>query len=193
MTPLLLILVVPLAYADITVSVPAGTSVPGCEERNACYLPYEVKIRPGDEVTWHNDDTAAHTVTSGYASDGPNGIFDSSLFMAGSTFSVKFDEKGTFPYFCMVHPWMEGVVIVGDGTPTRPPVDDKPPKDDSSEIRELKQQITDLKMENRNLKMQITSLEAEINSLKDQIVAMSGEFVEAIKQLNEWFREQLGK
>ena len=40
--------------------------------------------------------------------------FDSSLFMAGSTFSVKFDDftPGEYPYFCMVHPWMQGIVTV---------------------------------------------------------------------------------
>jgi len=32
--------------------------------------------------------------------------------MAGSSFSHTFDAPGTYPYFCMVHPWMEGTVIV---------------------------------------------------------------------------------
>jgi hypothetical protein len=32
--------------------------------------------------------------------------------MAGATFSHKFTDAGTFPYFCMVHPWMAGVVVV---------------------------------------------------------------------------------
>ena len=105
------------AFADhptATVSTPEGTSVPGCEETNECYLPYEVTIDVGGEVTWTNDDTAAHTVTSGTPAEGPDGLFDSSLFMAGSTFSVKFDgyEPGSYNYFCMVHPWMEGIVIV---------------------------------------------------------------------------------
>ena len=88
--------------------------MPGCEETNECYVPYEVTIDVGGEVTWSNDDTAAHTVTSGSAADGPDGLFDSSLFMAGSTFSVKFDgyEPGDYSYFCMVHPWMEGIVTV---------------------------------------------------------------------------------
>ncbi|MFB5619053.1 MAG: PEFG-CTERM sorting domain-containing protein, partial [Candidatus Nitrosomaritimum aestuariumsis] len=31
----------------------------------------------------------------------------------GTTFSHTFEEAGTFPYFCMVHPWMEGIVNVG--------------------------------------------------------------------------------
>ena len=94
------------------VSAPAGSSVPGCEERNQCFIPADVTISVGDTVTWSNDDTAAHTVTSGIASEGPDGIFDSSLFMAGTTFEHTFNEAGEFDYFCMVHPWMTGRVQV---------------------------------------------------------------------------------
>jgi predicted secreted protein with PEFG-CTERM motif len=102
------------AFAEVaTVSTPQGTSVPGCEATNECYIPYEITINVGEEITWSNDDSAAHTVTGGSASDGPSGVFDSSLFMAGTTFSHTFEEAGTFPYFCMVHPWMEGIVNVG--------------------------------------------------------------------------------
>ena len=107
----------PTAFADhmtAEVSINPGSSVPGCEKTNECFTPYQVAIDPGGEVTWSNDDTAAHTVTSGTAKDGPDEKFDSSLFMAGKTFSVKFDdyETGTYQYFCMVHPWMTGEVIV---------------------------------------------------------------------------------
>ena len=105
---------IPAAYAETTVSLPAGTSVPGCEETDACYTPSSVSIGVGETVTWSNDDTAAHTVTSGTASGGLDGIFDSSLFAAGTTFSHTFEEEGTFDYFCMVHPWMIGNVIVGE-------------------------------------------------------------------------------
>lgn len=109
-----LMISVPQAFAEnVSVSVPQGTSVPGCEATNECFIPHEVTIQIGDEVTWSNDDTAAHTVTAGSASDGPSGAFDSSLFMAGTTFSHKFETNGEYPYFCMVHPWMEGVVMVG--------------------------------------------------------------------------------
>ena len=108
----------PSAIADnhaVIVSAPAGTSVPGCEETNECYIPYEVTVDVGGMVTWSNDDTAAHTVTAGSAADGPSGIFDSSLFMAGATFSHTFEEAGEYPYFCMVHPWMMGIVVVQEG------------------------------------------------------------------------------
>ena len=60
----------PAAFADhatASVSIPAGSSVPGCEETNECWIPNEVTVDVGGEVTWSNDDTAAHTVTSGTA------------------------------------------------------------------------------------------------------------------------------
>jgi predicted secreted protein with PEFG-CTERM motif len=108
-----MMLSMPQAFAEtVTVSTPQGTSVPGCEATNECFIPYEVTVNVGDEVTWSNDDSAAHTVTAGSAADGPSGVFDSSLFMAGTTFSYQFESEGEFPYFCMVHPWMEGIVKV---------------------------------------------------------------------------------
>jgi len=96
-----------------TISVPTGSSAPGCDELNECYIPAQVAISVGDTVTWSNDDSAAHTVTSGTPNDGPDGKFDSSLFMAGTTFEVTFDTAGEYDYFCMVHPWMTGKVQVG--------------------------------------------------------------------------------
>jgi len=96
----------------VEVSIPSGTSVPGCEETNECYIPATVSINAGDTVSWSNDDTAAHTVTSGSAADGPSGMFDSSLLIAGGTFEQTFDASGTLDYYCMVHPWMTGSIQV---------------------------------------------------------------------------------
>ena len=96
----------------VEVSLPSGTSVPGCEETNECYIPATVSINAGDTVSWSNDDTAAHTVTSGSATDGPSGMFDSSLLIAGGTFEQTFDASGTLDYYCMVHPWMTGSIQV---------------------------------------------------------------------------------
>jgi len=107
--------------SSVRVSIPAQSSVPGCEETNECWFPTTVRVSQFGEVTWFNQDTEAHTVTSGTIQEGPDGNFDSSLFMAGNTFSVSFDSEGTFPYFCMVHPWMKGTVIVGEGGPIPPP------------------------------------------------------------------------
>ena len=113
-----LIAITPSAFADhgtATVTNAPGSSVPGCEETaDGCFIPSMVTIDVGGEVTWENDDTAAHTITSGTPAEGPDGHFDSSLVMAGSSFSHTFDEAGSFDYFCMVHPWMQGMVMVTD-------------------------------------------------------------------------------
>ena len=105
----------PFASAEqVSISLPQGSGVPGCEETNECFLPYMVTVNPGDEVVWSNDDSAAHTVTSG-ADTVSDGLFDSSLFMAGTTFAHTFDTLGKYDYFCMVHPWMIGEVLVTVG------------------------------------------------------------------------------
>jgi len=113
-----LIAIAPSAFADhtsVTVTNAPGSSVPGCEETaDGCFIPNMVTIDIGGEVIWENNDTAAHTITSGTAVEGPSGVFDSSLVMAGSSFSHTFDAAGTFDYFCMVHPWMQGMVMVTD-------------------------------------------------------------------------------
>ena len=89
-----------------------GSGAPGCETSNACYLPQDITISTGDTVQWDNVDTAAHTVSGGSPADGPSGIFDSSLLMAGGVYSHTFDDAGNYDYFCMVHPWMVGSVTV---------------------------------------------------------------------------------
>jgi len=111
-----LIAIAPSAFADhttATVTNAPGSSVPGCEQTaDGCFIPSMVTIDIGGEVIWENNDTAAHTITSGTAVEGPSGVFDSSLVMAGSSFSHTFEDAGTFDYFCMVHPWMVGTVMV---------------------------------------------------------------------------------
>jgi len=103
------------AHHEATVTNAPGSSVPGCEETaDGCFIPSPVTINVGGIVTWENNDTAAHTATGGSATEGPSGVFDSSLIMAGSSFSHTFDDAGSFDYFCMVHPWMVGSVIVED-------------------------------------------------------------------------------
>ena len=111
------IAIAPSAFAEhgeggmsATVENAAGSSTPGCEPD--CFIPSTVVITVGGTITWENTDTAAHTSSSGTPADGPSGVFDSSLIIAGGSYSHTFDTAGTFDYFCMVHPWMEGTVIV---------------------------------------------------------------------------------
>jgi len=110
-----LIAIAPSAFADhheVTITNAPGSSTPGCEETNSCFIPNPVTVELGTIVTWDNTDTAAHTATAGAAADGPSGVWDSSLIMAGGSFSYTTDTVGSFDYFCMVHPWMAGTLIV---------------------------------------------------------------------------------
>jgi len=110
-----IIAITPSAFADhskVDINMAVDSSTPGCETNNMCYMPYNAALDTGGEAMWHNVDTMAHTVSSGTAAEGPDGIFDSSLVTAGGMFSYKFEEAGTYDYFCMVHPWMTGIVTV---------------------------------------------------------------------------------
>jgi len=115
---LILIVAINLQFANAEtkfVSIPQGTSVQGrCEIDNMCYDPFEVTIMQGDSIKWTNDDTAAHTVTSGNNQMGHDGIFESSLILAGRMYTEIFDSEppGDYTYFCLVHPWMTGIVHV---------------------------------------------------------------------------------
>ncbi len=96
---------------EADVIMPIKVSRPGCEETNSCYLPSIITIKQGQQVTWSNEDVAFHTVTSGLY-DEPSDLFDSGHLDPEQKFIVSFDDRGTFDYFCTLHPWMAGKVIV---------------------------------------------------------------------------------
>ena len=101
----------PQVTAEIVV-IPAGSGAPGCEENNECYIPSTLTVSPGTTIIWENNDNAAHLATSGTPDGGPDGVFDSGMIMAGATFEHEFSDKGEFPYYCIVHPWMVATVTV---------------------------------------------------------------------------------
>ena len=110
-----MIAIAPSAFAahhEVTITNAPGSATPGCEETDTCFIPSTATIEEGGTVTWENTDNAAHTASSGTPEGGPDGVFDSSLMMVNGSFSFTFDSAGTYPYFCMVHPWMQGTVVV---------------------------------------------------------------------------------
>jgi len=96
---------------ETKVSIIKGTSTPGCEAKKGCYKPFEAKVKTGSKVIWKNDDTAAHTVTSGKDATA-DGTFDSGIIAPGKTFSYTFSKAGKSDYYCIVHPWMTGKVTI---------------------------------------------------------------------------------
>lgn len=86
-------------------------SRPGCEKTDSCYTPSKIVITQGNSVTWVNQDVAFHSVTSGYYGE-PTGLFDSGYLDPEGSFTFIFKNIGTYDYFCTLHPWMKGQVIV---------------------------------------------------------------------------------
>jgi plastocyanin len=78
---------------------------------DTAYQPNPVQINVGDTVTWINDDSQPHTVTSGEEAT-PDGRFDSSTMTSDDRFSHTFTETGEYQYFCTLHPNMVGTVNV---------------------------------------------------------------------------------
>jgi len=93
------------------VIMPTKVSRPGCEEDDRCYIPSLIVIEKGKQVTWVNEDSAFHSITSGFY-DTPTDLFDSGHLDPFESYTLTFDETGTFDYFCTLHPWMKGQVVV---------------------------------------------------------------------------------
>ena len=118
-----------------TVQIPMGSST-GNAKFN--FTPKNTTVNYGAEITWMNNDDSLHTVVSGkvgldkrmYA----DGLFDSGTFGPTNSFSRQFFKEGTYLYFCKLHPWLVGQIIV---KPYAGPLDQKPvPPPEQSEPSE---------------------------------------------------------
>jgi plastocyanin len=63
-------------------------------------------VRRGDSIVWKNNDPFPHTVTARKLQ------FDSHILAAGRSWKYTAKERGEFPYFCMLHQTMTGMLIV---------------------------------------------------------------------------------
>jgi plastocyanin len=70
------------------------------------YSPTIIQISPNTVVTWKNNDNVVHTVTD------LGGKFDSHLILPDANWQYTFYDEGKYNYFCTLHPWMKGLVIV---------------------------------------------------------------------------------
>src|SRR5918998_1088019 len=95
-----------------TLTILEGSSIQGSPD----YDPDELTVAAGSEVTVTNDDTLPHTVTSGTSPTDPNSAqsFDTSLINGGesATLSLAQVAAGSYDYYCMVHPYMTGSIVV---------------------------------------------------------------------------------
>jgi nitrite reductase (NO-forming) len=98
------------AASGYEIDIAPGSSAPSSAK---FYEPPALTVPAGSTVTWKNSDSTLHTVTSGSAESGVSGTeFDSSYLAGGKTFQHTFSSAGTFDYYCTLHPFMKGQVIV---------------------------------------------------------------------------------
>jgi plastocyanin len=78
------------------------------------FSPDITNVSIGSNVTWINNDSQFHTITSGIDPDDPivGQKFESEALSPKETFSYISNETGTFSYFCQLHPTMKGKLIV---------------------------------------------------------------------------------
>ena len=105
---------IPVATNTITIVNESGLSQ-SCVDLG-CYTPIIATVDVGGVVTMTNTDpTGVHTFTSGTVNGftpSPDGVFDSGVLMSNDAFEWSPTEAGTVPYYCMLHTWMVGEIIV---------------------------------------------------------------------------------
>jgi len=102
---------------------PSQSDTVTVEIKNLKFEPAELVVPAGTTVRWVNLDPVDHDVTSGESVIGratrgmkqtkfPDDKFASGLFGKDKSFSVTFDEKGEYKYYCNIHPFMIARITV---------------------------------------------------------------------------------
>ena len=97
--------------SEALITIPVKAARPACGPHPECYIPSYYVTKLSEPVTWKNEDSAFHSVTSGSYED-PDGMFDSGHLDPYEVFSYKFEEPDMYPYYCTLHPWMAGQIKV---------------------------------------------------------------------------------
>ena len=119
--PLVLCAVVALAAAGCgssSDSSSSSTSAPAASSsssgggvaikmENIAFDPKDVTVKVGQKVTWTNDDTVDHNVTSQSGE-----TIKSQNFGKGATFSFTPKKAGAIKYVCTLHPGMDATLTV---------------------------------------------------------------------------------
>ena len=95
---------------DNNVTIVTGSSSP---KNGKYFVPPVLHTSKGTIVTWTNEDSALHTVVSrAHAAGSSFPEFDSEYIGPNDTFKYTFSTAGTFDYYCVLHPFMKGKVVV---------------------------------------------------------------------------------
>jgi plastocyanin len=107
----LLLSVLGAAAVVVVAIVPPATSVgapnpAAVQIDNFHYSPAMLVVAPGTTVTWTNDDDSPHSVRE------KDGKFKSAALDTDDKFSQTFTAPGEYEYFCSIHPYMTGKIVV---------------------------------------------------------------------------------
>ncbi len=93
---------------------PRGAAV-SVSIKNFDFTPEVVTIAAGGAVRWINADVATHQITTGVVEADrprPDGRISSPLLVRDDEITATFATPGTYPYYCGVHPFMHGTIVV---------------------------------------------------------------------------------
>lgn len=99
-----------VAVSGCTSNTSSGNTV---TIQNMAFNPSTLNIQVGTTVTWINKDSVTHRVTS------DTGVFDSGDLTTGMSYNYTFNQTGTFPYHCSIHPSMTASIVVTSNAPTQ--------------------------------------------------------------------------
>jgi plastocyanin len=100
-TAVMITVVVPPVWAqgfaaDLAVSI-----------HNFTFAPQTLIVKAGTTVTWNNQDDTVHGIASN------NNAFPRSKALdTDDIFAFTLTTPGTYKYFCYVHPYMKGTIVV---------------------------------------------------------------------------------
>ena len=80
--------------------------------QNMAFNPSTLNVQVGTTVMWINKDSVTHHVVS------DTGVFDSGDLATGQSYNYTFNQTGSFPYHCSIHPSMTGTIVVSTSAPT---------------------------------------------------------------------------
>ncbi len=83
-----------------------AASDPGVTISDFKFTASTVTVHAGQTITWANDGPSSHSATA------KDGSFNTGVLKKGATASHTFTQPGTYTYFCQIHPFMHGTVIV---------------------------------------------------------------------------------
>jgi len=108
-----IVMVFPIAILGVVLALGSCSSAPTSGTENSvnvqgsAFDPATLTVSVGTTVTWTNEDSVPHTITSDSGSE-----IGSPQLSTGQTYSHTFNTAGTYAYHCSIHTFMKGTVIV---------------------------------------------------------------------------------